>query len=308
MSVQKSPPSELQKPNENDTRWLLRKVWDRVNRDNEHFMGLIIGREGSGKSYTAIKIADKLDPTFDADRIIFDVIELLEVLTEGKHEPGNFYVLDEAGVQMGNRTWQERSQVLANQALQLIRSHNLGLIFTLPRVRELDEQAYARQQAQLEMVEKETDEYVRAKWQWVDPDRRRRDGNIYLHNPRRGPINGQIREVKSIGFKPPTNDELIEEYEERKSKFQQEFYERTIREARGETEEEEDDSMSPRELATEIANGSVERFVSQHNQTKQPYINGDLIRSYYDVSHSDARAIKSMLEQQYDTEELDQYV
>ena len=105
-----SPPERLQKPNENHTLWLLRRIWDRINEKNEHFMGCVVGREGSGKSYTAVKIANMIDPSFNADRVIFDVTELLKTLRDGDHEPGQFYVLDESGVQFGVRTWQDRAQ------------------------------------------------------------------------------------------------------------------------------------------------------------------------------------------------------
>lgn len=308
LGTERSPPDALKGRNKNDTKWLLRRVWDRVNRDNEHFMGCIVGREGSGKSYTALKIASMLDETFNADRVIFDVIDMLEILTEREHDPGNFYVLDEAGVQLGNRTWQERSQVLANQALQLIRSHNLGLVFTLPRGRELDEQAYARQQALIEMTKKQPDEFVRAKWQWIDPDRKKRDGKIYYHNPRRRE-NGQLRVVRSVGFTPPEDEELIETYEENKEEFQHETYEKTIKEARGETDEDDDEpeEMGPREIATEIANNGIEKYADRNDSNGQPYINPNLIRVDYDLSQTDAQTVKSLLARQYDKNEIEQY-
>ena len=290
---QPSPPERLRPPNENHTAWLLRRVWDRVNRDNEHFMGCIVGREGSGKSHTAIKIADSLDPTFSADRVIFDIKELLEVLRSGEHDPGDFYVLDEAGVSMGVRTWQDRAQVLANQALQLIRSHNLGLIFTLPRLSELDSQAEGRLQAVLEITDKVPDEYVELKWKWLDPDRVDSNGTILMKYPRRIQ-NGAKKRITCNTFSPPRSD-LVEPYEERKREYQDEVYERTIaklEEAEGDEEAEDSD---PQEIATEIADGNLERYVDQHSTTKQAYINKDLIRSDYDLTHSEAKAVKALL-------------
>ncbi len=149
-----SPPDPLRVPNHHHAPWLLRRIWDRLHTDDGYFMGVIVGREGSGKSHTALKIASTIDSEFSADRVIFDVSELLQDLKEGDDDPGSFYVLDEAGVQLGRRTWQERGQVLANQALQLIRNHNLGLIFTLPRLGELDSQAQGRLQAFYEITER----------------------------------------------------------------------------------------------------------------------------------------------------------
>lgn len=299
----RSPPTELQKPNEQYAPWLLRRIWDRVNRDNMHCMACIVGEEGSGKSFTAIKIAKAVDPTFTADRVIFDVLDLLKILRDGEHDPGNFYVLDEAGVQLGKRTWQDRSQILANQALQIIRDHNLGLIFTLPRLGELDSQTQGRLQAFYEITEKEEGEYVRGKWKFFDPDRSDHTGEIYKKYPKRRQ-NGRVERIKDFAFTPP-DDSIIEPYLERKREFQQAFYDKTISELAD--DEEADDRPDPKEIAVEIANGGLSAFVSRHNTTKQPYINKDLIRTQYDLSHSDAATVKSLLEQRFDSEELEEF-
>lgn len=295
------PPERLKKPNEKHTPWLLRKVWDRVNVNNEHFMGVVVGREGSGKSYTALKIANVLDESFNADRVIFDVVELLKVLRNGDHEPGNFYVLDEAGVSLGKRTWQDRSQILANQALQLIRSHNLGLIFTLPRMSELDSQTEGRLQVILEIVHKNPDEWAEAKWKFVDPDRVDSNGNILKKYPKRKQ-NGYEKRITRNRFAPPEDEELVSTYEERKQTFQAGVYEQTI-EALEDVEEEDEEQMSVQDVADDIADGGLDDVVSEHGQTKQPYINKDLIRAQYDISHSDARTVKSLLEKQFDIQD-----
>lgn len=293
----KSPPERLERPNENHGLWLLRRVWDRVNTENEHFMACIVGREGSGKSYTALKIANLLDTSFSADRVIFDMTELLRVLKDGDHEPGNFYVLDEAGVSLGRRTWQDRAQILANQALQLIRSHNLGLIFTLPRLSELDSQAQGRLQTVLEITEKQTDEYVRAKWFFIDPDRLDSSGNILKKYPRRRQ-DGYLKRITRNTFAPPEDDELVGNYESRKEEFQEDMYERTIEKLEESEDGEEADELSVKDVATEIAKDGVGQVVSEHGNTGEPYINAQLIRAQYETTHDDAKAIKSLLEKQ----------
>lgn len=301
-----TPPPKLQGRNEHHVPWLLRRIWDRVNVQNEHFMGVIVGREGSGKSHTAIRIASEVDPTFGPDRVIFDVAELLERLKNGEHEKGNFYVLDEAGVQLGRRTWQERSQVLANQALQLIRDHNLGLIFTLPRLGEFDSQAQGRLQAALEIIEKEDGEYVRGKWKFFDPDRMDDTGKIYKKNPRRRD-NGAIHRLVTVAFKPP-DSKLIDPYEDRKSEFQEEFYEEVIGELSDEEDAEVDDKKGVMDIAAEIDGDAIEPFVSENGRDGTPYINKDLIRAHHDISHADARTVKALLEEQFDKDDLGAYL
>jgi hypothetical protein len=301
VAAQPSPPPALCGENQQHVPWLLRKIWDRVNTQNEHFMGVIVGREGSGKSHTAIRIANEVDPTFDHERVIFDVAELLGRLKDGKHEQGNFYVLDEAGVQLGRRTWQERSQILANQALQLIRDHNLGLVFTLPRLGEFDSQAQGRLQAAFEITEKVDGEYVRGKWKWFDPDRMDETGTIYKKLPRRRQ-NGSIKRIRTIAFGPPESG-LVEPYEERKDKFQNQFYQEVI-ESLEDAEEDGDSKQSVKEIAAEVQTDGVGQFVSRDGRDGSPYINKDLIRAEYEISHADARTVKALLEETIDEEEL----
>lgn len=303
MSTTRSPPELLQKPNESHGEWLLRRIWDRVNRKNMHFMGCMVGAEGSGKSGTALKIAAEIDPAFDADSVIFDVMELLKILRDGDHQPGDFYVLDEAGVQLGRRTWQERSQVLANQALQIIRDHNLGLIFTIPRLGELDSQTEGRLQATYEITEKVDQEYVTGKWKWMDPDRMDSSGTIKTPFPRRN-INGRVRRITRFSFRPPPAG-LWEAYQAQKDGFQQEFYDETIRQME-DGEESEEEQKTVKELAMEIAENGVEKYISRHKATKQPYINKELIRADKEISHADATAVRSVLDQHFSESELEE--
>jgi len=286
---------------DNHTVWLMDRIWKRLNEKNEHFMGVVVGQEGSGKSYTALRIAESVDPSFNADRVIFDIGELLEILENGEHQPGQFYVLDEAGVQLGRRTWQDRGQILANQALQLIRSHNLGLLFTLPRLGELDSQAQGRLQAFLELNEKEDGEYVRGKWKWMDPDRADETGTIYKKYPRRR-INGSVTRITSVAFSPPS-EETSEPYEERKREHQTEFYEETISELSGEDEDDEGDGADTvPEIAERVKSDGVEAVQSKHGNTGELYVDADLIRANYGTSHADARAVKKVLEKEVEDE------
>lgn len=297
-TTEPSPPENLRKPHDNDAWWLLRRIWNRVNRDNEHFMGVVVGREGSGKSYTALRIADEIDPSFTADRVIFDVGELLEILRDRDHKPGDFYVLDEAGVSLGRRTWQERGQILVNQGLQLVRNHNLGLLFTLPRLGELDSQAQGRLQAFYELTDKEPEEYVRGKWKWMDPDRADQTGTIYKKFPRRRE-NGNVIRITSIAFSPP-REGLVEPYEEAKREFQEQFYDDILSELHEEEAEAEKERRSPKDVAEQIIDGGLAKVVDTHGTTGKPYINQDLIRAEFELSHADARTAKSLVEREID--------
>ncbi len=273
-------------------------------RENEHFMAVIVGREGSGKSHTGIKIAETVDPSFDAERVMFDPATFLRRLKQWKKDnetQGKMVVIDEAGVGVGVRTWHDKAQIRLNQVLQIIRDENMGVIFTLPRLEELDSQTKGRLHAFIEMTEKNEGEWVKAKWLEWDPTRDGRN-KIYREYPTHT-VNGVKQTIKRLCLSPPS-EEIVQAYEERKSEFQAEQY----ADALDEMEEDVDDEQSVKEIAVEVANENLEQFVSSHTQNGRAYINKNLLRANYDLSHSDANAVKSLLDQRFDSEELEQYV
>lgn len=303
MSSTVQPPDPLQAETV-EARVIRQKIWSRMWRQNEHFMSVIVGREGSGKSYTGMKLAEVADPTFDAERVMFDPVNFLKRLQtwkENNETKGKMVVIDEAGVGVGVRTWYDKDQIRLNQVLQIIRDENMGVIFTLPRLEELDSQTKGRLHAYLEMTEKKDGDWAKIKWLDWDPTRDGRD-KIYREYPE-FTVNGVKRTIKRLCVSPPSA-EITDAYEERKSEFQEREYQGAI----DEMEEGVDDEQSVKEIAMEVADGATEQFVSRHSQNGRPYINKDLLRAEYDLSHSDASGVKSLLERQFTTEQLEEYV
>jgi len=285
-----------------EARILRQKVWRRANVKNQHFMGAIVGREGSGKSYTAVKISELCDPTFNADRVMFDPASFLEQLQEWKEKgetQGKAVILDEAGVGVGVRSWYDKEQIKFNKVLQTIRDENMIAWFTLPRLSELDSQTRGRLHAFLEMVDMEPDEWAELKWKNIDPARDDRD-NIYKKYPRLR-INGEIRPVKRLRFGPPTQ-ELIDNYEGRKNTFQEELYQDAIDEMNG---EDEDDGVDTKSLANTIVENKLTEYVSIHNGNKMKYVDKELLRADYELSLNEAKAVKRMIEREVDVSEVD---
>lgn len=303
MSSTNQPPAPLQSDTI-EARMVKKKIWNRMWRQDEHFMAVIVGREGSGKSHTGIKLAECTDPTFDAERVMFDPVNFLKKLRQWKEDnetQGKMVVIDEAGVGVGVRTWYDKEQVRLNQVLQIIRDENMGVIFTLPRLEELDSQTEGRLHAFIEMTEKRKDEWVKLKWLDWDPTRDGRN-KIYREYPE-FQIDGVQRPIKRLCLSPPSED-IIDEYEGRKNEFQAREYQNAI----DEMEEDVDDEQSVKEIAMEIADGDIERFVSRHTQNNRPYINKNLLRAEFGLSHADANGVKSLLDQQFSKEQLEQYV
>lgn len=283
-------------------RIIKQKVWRQCNEKNQHFMGVVVGREGTGKSHTALKIASGVDPTFTADRVFFDPSRLLETLQDDAYGAGTAVVIDEAGVGLGNRTWYEKDQILLNQALQTARDDNMAVLFTLPRLSELDSQTIGRLHSYIEMTQVNPNEgYALARWMNINPSRDE-SGEIY----KKYPIlrdHGKKVKVERVRFTPPDSG-LVENYEARKAEFKEKLYQRAL-DAHEEAESDREEGMSPKDVAQEIAEEGVSPYVSTNGSTNKPYINKDLIRVGYDLSHSDARAAKSLLEQTFSADDLE---
>lgn len=283
----KTPPAPLDRPHDAPVEAVLRRVWDRLNRKNEHFVMATVGREGSGKSHTSMKIADVLDDGFTHEHVFFQAADFLELLRDRRHRPGAVYVLDEAGVSFGRRTWQDRAQVLANQALQLIRDHNVGLIFTLPRISELDTQTEGRLQAFYEITKKNPGEWVEGKWKWIDPDRTGATGTIYKKYPR----DDRGNRVTRLKFAPP-REELVEPYEARKTAFQEAMYEEAIGALRDDDDEDELDAEA---IADEIREDGLDGYVREINNGAQRVFDRKAVEREYGIGKARSKRVKNAL-------------
>jgi len=287
-------------PAKTPTQKVLRQqIWNRMHINNEHFMGCIVGREGFGKSHTALKIASNVDPEFTAERVFFNPKDLLEAFQSDDLGKGNIIILDEAGVGMGNRSWYEKEQILLNQVLQTVRDDNMGVLFTLPRLEELDSQTIGRLHAFIEMVDIDRQRgFATAKWKNVSLTRDGR-GREYKQYPRIR-VDGTVQRITQIAFRPP-NPELVKAYEARKESFKDDLYGEAIQ-AYDDAEEEKE--MTPSEVAEEILqDGSVEEFVSEHGQNGMRYVDSDLLGAEYDLSVRKSKTAKKLIEKEIDVGE-----
>jgi len=233
--------------------------------------------------------------------VYFDPQDLLKAFDSDDYGTGDVIVLDEAGVGLGNRSWYDKEQILLNQTLQTVRDDNMGVLFTLPRLEELDSQTIGRLHAFIEMMDVFPDEgWAISKWKNINLTRDGR-GQEYKKYPRLR-VNGVKKRITRFGIAAPPAD-LVEGYEERKEAFKAKLYEDAI--AAYDDEGDNDDDTSPKEIAQDIANDEIEQFVSRNSSTKEAYINKDLIRVEYELSHSDATAVKKLLEKSFTPQQLE---
>jgi hypothetical protein len=291
-----TPPEPLQQLDEHDysARIVRQKMWKRMNVDNEHFMGAVVGREGSGKSHSAISLAHTVDPSFTADDVFFDPQDLLEAFDSDAYGPGNVIILDEAGVGLGNRSWYDKEQILLNQTLQTVRDDNMGVLFTLPRLEELDSQTIGRLHAFVEMLETYPDDgWALSKWKNIDLTRDGRGQDYKRYTRLR--VEGVNKRITRFAVSAPPDD-LVAAYEQRKESFKEDLYEDAI--AAYDDEDDGDEAASPKEVAEEIVAGDISEYTSEHGGNGRTYVDHELIRSDFGLSHRDAKAAKKIVERE----------
>ena len=200
--------------NENDPNagsvWLLQWIHRRIKK-NRNLIALFIGDTGSGKSMSSIRLAERVDPNFSVDRIVFTVKEFLSLVNAGL-PPGSVIVFDDAGLGINARLWQEMSARVFGMLTQGFRYKQIMTFITVP-----DETFIERQSRKLVHIRFEaTDVQGLMKMKLLsrntwDPE------HPLAKFPR---IRRGISEivVKMVKFRLPS-DELREKYEEKKKEY-----------------------------------------------------------------------------------------
>jgi len=120
---------------------LAERIHRRINKFNKNLCFVFVGETGSGKSWSALALAESVDPTFNVDRVIFTPLEFMKLLRSGTLEQGMAIIFDEAGVCYGARDWYKNINKSMNMAVQSFRQQNLLTIFTIPDISMIDSQA-----------------------------------------------------------------------------------------------------------------------------------------------------------------------
>ena len=105
-----------------------------ARQENRHIA--VVGLVGWGKSTTAIWISKQLDPSFVVQDIIFIKQDLLRLVAS---QPKNkSFVLDDVGVMLSSRQWQEKERELVFSFLEICRMNRVNTIATVPSLEMID--------------------------------------------------------------------------------------------------------------------------------------------------------------------------
>lgn len=196
---------------------LIDKIRTQITRENRNFCGIFVGKVGSGKSYSSIKICKVLDPSFNVDRIVFSVDDFIKLVTDGNLPAGSCILFDEAGIEISNRkSYMDKFNTKMANVLITWRSLNLILFVTTPMIKQLDAGVRKMFDAMFEtkkILKGEKKVVTKVKFIIVD----QQSGDAYYQNARRG---HKILRVK-IGM---PDKELLDLYEAKKKAYQMKLY------------------------------------------------------------------------------------
>lgn len=191
----------------------------RLHKQNKNFIAAVCGPTGSGKSYSALRLAELIEPGFSVDQVCFTPQEFMELLNSGKLKRGSVIILDEAGVAANSRNFQSATNKALHFVAQTFRSSNYCVIYCMPDFGFLD--LGVRKLCHVILSTRGID--YKRKLVYVKPlmiENNPQTGKVYMKYPRYKPQPSSRRVIaitKLAVHKP--NEALIEAYEARKMTF-----------------------------------------------------------------------------------------
>lgn len=201
---------------------LWKQAWKRPHLQNKQFSTVFVASPGSGKSWSALSLADLLEQgNFDVNRIAFSASQFARLVS--KNWPtGTTLVLDDAGLALFSRDSMTRIVKNLSKTLQSCRYKNLILLLTLPNLTMLDKSVQRILDSLIEIrgVDFKRQETI-GKFYWLQSNVF--SGKVYRHSPLKvvftdsivGGKNRHVLKSPFVRFAKP-RPELILEYEKRK--------------------------------------------------------------------------------------------
>ena len=120
--------------------WLIPWIRRRIDQ-NRNLIAIFVGDTGSGKSLSAVSLAEQIDPEFSAGRICFTVQDLITLINSGKLKPGSVVIFDDAGLGVNARLWKNQSSVIFGMLTQGFRYMQIILLITVPKIYFIERQS-----------------------------------------------------------------------------------------------------------------------------------------------------------------------
>lgn len=193
-------------------------------KDNQNWLCLVCGPTGTGKSYSAMSIANMIT-CIKPENIVFDPKQFMERINSGELKKGDIIIFDEAGVGMSSRDWNTVSNKLFGAVLQTFRNMNIGCIFTTPDLGFIDIQARKLIHNYLETRRIDRHEKIAHLSPYIIQHNSKQN-KTYIKNPRIKSGGQKVRVTDIPVPMPPP--ELVKQYEEKKLEYTTELNKRVL--------------------------------------------------------------------------------
>lgn len=193
---------------------LLDMVRARLWLDNQSWNAAFLGSPGTGKSWSALSVAEYIDKNFSINKVFFTIKDFVTAMAEGRLKKGSAVMLDEIGVSWGSRAAMSINNKQMSYLTQIMRFKNIATLMTLPSLSMLDVHGRDLMNAVLETYrinKKERYCTVKYKTCHFNPTL----AKVYRKKPRIMYADGRIVTVKYMRIYSPSM-KLIRDYEKAK--------------------------------------------------------------------------------------------
>lgn len=300
-------------------------VWERIKFKPLDFLCAFCGDRGSGKSTSALSMAELYDlplhggdTFFNIDRVVFYPSNFLELVKKRKPrstKQSSFILWDETGLELSSKRWFSSQNFVISNTVQSMRFKRLAVLFTFPHFSLIDNQvrrlfqAYVENkkvlfqhrlsQAMFRIIEADayTGEIALRRLEWAQAEEFKIYGRRFIFTL---PLIRTYR-VYDVFFQPPSQ-ELYQLYEEKKEEAVKAWYERYTEELKQMESFILKSAGTKKEKLKEIlqeVKSNLEKFLNVRG-----LVSADKVMIEYGISQSGARTIASLINDEIRAEKI----
>lgn len=207
---------------------LIRWVQKRLYKENKNWLSVMTGETGSGKSWSALRIAKEIDPNFDVSKVVLDPVSFMESLVDKKWKQGDCVVWDEAGASLSSKEYMTVVNRAVEDILETFRRKNIAVIFTVPSQKNIDKDVRRLLHSYLQT---KTINYAweRVNIKWLRMDYNPKMDKIYYHYHKVEKEKSELpKKIKNVWIGKPDKD-LLESYENKRDNYQEDIQKKRLK-------------------------------------------------------------------------------
>lgn len=260
-------------------------------RQNKNNIVVIVGQTGSGKSYSGIRLAELLDPTFSVERCLFKAEDFVGMVENHDLPKGAVILWDEVGLSMDARNFQSIGNKLVAYVLESFRYMNLTLILSVPSLSFCD--VKLRKLIHFLVETQRIDHEKRAvacKVLMIQHSARDQRGKVYQKFLRKKGV-----KLSTTWFHHPSQ-ELADAYEEKKDRFMKQLYREIHLELKAVKRKKSSENFDAHEIVRQIMKRKKD-YIKTFASSGRKAINWRKIMVDFNIGRDRAQTVKDMVEQ-----------